>query len=276
MMSRRASYRVGQIAALAMVPATGFAQSMVEPTDGYAVEPIFTIGESIGDYTPPGVLDGLGAYRMGPQVVRVFANHELQNNRGYPYEVGDGQGGTYTLTGSRVSYFDIHRGSRRVIGAGLAYDVIYAHDGQIATDASFLANDFGGLSRLCSSALFEARQFRGAYPDGFPGQAGDDVSEMVDGLHGFFGRGRRGLEDRIYFTGEEDGGGFNAVGGNEWALDPETRSLWAVPALGRGAWENVTEVDTGRTNMVAILLSDDTSPFDADPAAGNGAEAAPL
>ena len=72
----------------------------------------------------------------------------------------------------------------------------------------------------------------------------------------------------------EDGGQFNSVGGAEWALDVTTGDFWASPAFGRGAWENVTELDTGSRHRVAFLLADDTEPFDFD---GDGdSETAPL
>lgn len=233
---------------LVAVPATASShpESMVEGLDGWTVHPIFTVGESIGDYTPPGILDGLGAYKYDSNTIRVLATHELTNSAGYQYEVNDGAGGTFEMTGARVSYFDIDRATREIVDAGLAYDTIYDANGDVATDTGFLSNDFDGFSRFCSAALFEPEQF---------------------------GRGR-GLEDRIFFAGEEDGGNFNGVGGAEWALDPATGEIWALPDLGRGAWENVTVLDTGSRDTVAILLADDTSPFDAD---GDGEnETAPL
>ncbi len=236
------------------------ADSMAVGVNGFDVKPIFTVGETLegttgdlnsttaGDYTPPGILDGLGAYELDDDTVRVFANHELLNFRGYDYEVSDGAGGSFTLDGARISYFDIDKDSHAIVDGGLAYNTIYDANGNIATDNSFLANNFVGFSRFCSGQLFEAHQFGGG----------------------------RGLEDRIYFAGEEDGGFFNSVGGGEWALDPETGNLWHVPAMGRGAWENITELDTGTTDHVAFLLADDSSPFDFDPANSNGDEAAPL
>ena len=60
-----------------------------------------------------------------------------------------------------------------------------------------------------------------------------------------------GLAARIYFAGEETNGG------TEWALDTATGDLWAVPARGLAAWENVTELNTGRTDKVAFLIGDD-------------------
>ena len=237
------------------IPAGTVDSPMIDGFPGYSTMPIFTVGEVIDDYTPPGILDGLGAYEYDSDTVRVLANHELLHFRGYTYELSGNPG--LELTGARVSYFDIDKDTLEVTDSGLAYDTIYDWEGNAPTDKTFLGTPFydsdadtwsgpDGLSRLCSSSYFE------------PGE---------------FGNGR-GLEDGIFFTGEEDGGDFNNVGGAEWALDAATNSLWQLPDLGRGAWENVTVLDTGNSNTVAILLMDDTSPFDVD---GDGVkEAAPL
>ncbi len=82
---------------------------------------IFTVGETIGDYTPPGILDGLGAYKLKGNTVRVLANHELSSSVGYAYDIQD----VSDLTGSRISYFDIDIKTRTVVDAGLAYNTIY-------------------------------------------------------------------------------------------------------------------------------------------------------
>ena len=44
--------------------------------NGYSTSPLFTVGEAIGDYRPPGVVDGLAAYQQNEEVY-VLANHEL-------------------------------------------------------------------------------------------------------------------------------------------------------------------------------------------------------
>lgn len=221
-------------------------QPMVLGEDGWEASEILTIGETINGYTPVGILDGIGAYKLNRRTVRVLVNHELPQNQGYAYDVSDGMGGTFSMKGARVSYFDIDRNTMEIVDGGLAYDTIYDANGDIAEDISFLANNFVGFTRFCSSGLYEPQKF---------------------------GRGK-GLKDRIYFTGEEDGGSFNPVGGAVWALDPEDFSIWHVPAMGRGAWENNTEICTGSKNTVAFILADDTSPFDAD---GDGEkEAAPI
>jgi hypothetical protein len=84
---------------------------MAKGTYGWAVKPIHTVGQTLkgttgalnpttaGDYTPVGILDGLGAYRLNRHTVRVFANHELLSFRGNEYEVSDDGGGTFTMKG---------------------------------------------------------------------------------------------------------------------------------------------------------------------------------
>jgi hypothetical protein len=240
--------------------------------NGYTVSaPLLTIGETFyytdgdlnpstaGAYTPPGILDGLGAYELDKHTVRVFANHELTFGDGYPYDVSNGQGGTFSMTGARISYFDIDKFSKDIVDAGLAYNIVYDANGNIATNTSFLPADQEGFgfTRFCSAVLVDPLEF---------GRKGK-------GHGNAYGAGR-GIEDRIFFTGEETGGSFTGTGGAEWALDVETGAIWAVPAMGRGAWENITQVDTGSKNTVAFILADDQSPFDAD---GDGKEeAAPL
>ena len=250
--------------------------SMAFGLNGYTVSaPLFTVGETFyytdgdlnattaGNYTPPGILDGLGAYELDEHTVRVFANHELTFPDGYPYEVSDGKGSTFQMTGTRVSYFDIDKFSKDIVDAGLAYNVIYDANGNIASDTSFLPADqeSDGLTRFCSAMLVEPLEFA---PNNGKGRGkGRENSSFP-----------RGIVDRIFFTGEETGGRFSGTGGAEWALDVETGELWAVPAMGRGAWENITQVDTKNADTVAFILADDTSPFDFDN--DDVKEAAPL
>ena len=211
--------------------------------NGWTPTTLFTVGENFDGYYPPGILDGLGAYELDEDTVRVLANHELLNFRGYSYMV---PGNGISLKGARVSYFDIDKASRKIVDAGPAYHTIYDANGDIGTQDTIVSfPGFEGLSRFCSS-------------------------QMV--VPGDFQKG--GVEDKIYFTGEEDGGNFNPVGGAEWALDVATNELWAVPAMGRGAWENITAVDARDNDVAAFILADDSSPFDADNDGED--EAAPL
>jgi alkaline phosphatase len=185
--------------------------------EDYTVDPVFTIGETYGGYTPVGILDGLGAYELNENTVRVIANHELSNEVGYAYTLANGT----ELTGARVSFFDIDKDSRAVVDAGLAYDTIINRAGEVVDEASDL--EYMGINRLCSAQLIPAHQF------------GDGI----------------GLEDALFFTGEE------TDGGTEFVLNPETQELIAVPWMGRAAWENVTELNTGTPDKVALLIGDD-------------------
>ncbi|WP_293069765.1 hypothetical protein [Okeania sp. SIO2B3] len=185
--------------------------------NSYETLPLFTVGETIGDYTPPGILDGLGAYELDDDTIRVLANHELRSNVGYAYTLDSGA----ELTGARVSYFDIDKNTLDVVDAGLAYDTIINRDGEVVDEVSDL--EFEGLNRFCSSIYVEGNQFESG----------------------------SGIVDNIYFTGEE------TYGGTEFALDIENNTLHAIPWLGRAAWENVTQLDTGNSEEVGILVGDD-------------------
>jgi hypothetical protein len=194
------------------------APSQLQGLDGWTATPLFTIGESIGGYQPVGILDGLGAQKLGKDVVRVYASHELTSSSGVAYSLANG----LQLKGARISTFDIDRATRTVCGAGLAYDTVYDRLGTVVTQASQI-NETGhvsnGFDRFCSAAFYD----KGAY----------------------------GFADDVFFANEETGNG------SIWALDTKNRTIWACPALGRGAWENVCALDTGCKDRIALLLGDD-------------------
>ena len=230
---------------------TSFKTPMMTTTKGWTTKPLFTVGETLlNNYTPVGVMDGIGAYKKDYKTVRAFVNHELLFFRGSPLTLCASKDCKTTFdlaSGARVSFFDIDRRTKKIVDNGLAIKRVYNANGVLATKREDFLPDFQlGFSRFCS-AQFE------------DGNA--------------FGRGR-GMKNSIFMTGEEDGGNFNNVGGAEWALDPKTGNFWHIPAFGRGAWENVVQLDTGTKSHVAFILADDTSPFDADNDGEN--EAAPL
>jgi endonuclease I len=210
--------------------------------EGYVVNPIWTIGDTLegstgalnassaGNFSPVGTPDGLGAFSLNANTVRVFMNHEIEvpatGSGGYPFTLSNGT--VLNKGGARITYFDIDKTSRRVVDAGLAIARMYDRNGAIVTSPSQL--ELGGLDRMCSASLCEPN---------------------------LFGAGR-GLVDRIYLTGEETSTAFgHPHGGTFWALDTSNGDLWALPDLGRGSWENAALVDTGTTTHVAFLLGDD-------------------
>lgn len=202
--------------------------------NGWSTTPIFTVGEtSANGYLPVGLFDGIGAFPFGPNTAAVLVNHELGADKGYPYTLRNGT----MLTGARVSYFIIERTLDalgqpvvKVKDDGAAIRTIYDRSGQVVTNP-VQVNETGvgmnGFSRFCSS------------------------QSVLAGTYGF--------QDFLYFTGEESSKPGHPHGGTEWVLDAVNRTLWAAPALGRGAWENVTPLETGDPNTVALLLGDDTA-----------------
>lgn len=205
----------------------------VNTDNGWSVDPILTVGEvdsggqsvnatNLG-YEVPGILDGIGAFKLNRDTVRVLVNHEYGDTVGPAYQLANG----LELKGARISYVDINRDNRMVVAAGLAFDTIFGRAGTIVDSADDL--DYAGLNRFCSGSFY------------VPGQ---------------FGRGR-GFADPIYLTNEEQSSAFGGPGGSFWALDPEENTLYALPDLGRGSWENAALLDTGRRDTIALLLGDD-------------------
>jgi hypothetical protein len=195
--------------------------------NGALLTPLWTVGETIpgssGSYTPIGIPDGLGAYKLNSSTMRVLMNHEVGPTAGYSYSLANGT----SLVGSRVSYFDINVSTKNIIDSGMAYTSIVDRAGNAVTDAAQIraSGTTGGFSRFCSSSLYEANEFGS----------------------------NRGFTSRLYFMGEETGSGV------QYAIDTATKTAYALPAFGRGAWENVTTLDTGRSDKVALLLGDDRS-----------------
>ncbi|MFM7408909.1 MAG: phosphatase, partial [Cuspidothrix sp.] len=194
--------------------------SQVKGLNGYTVDPIFTVGDKIGNYVPAGILDGIGAYSLNDTTVRLLVVNEIGATEGYKYTLKNGT----QLPGARVNYFDVDKRTLKIVDSGLAHDTIINRKGEVVDAATDL--EFSGIQRFCSAALFEANQF------------GSGI----------------GLADRIFFSGEETS---SLNGGTQFALDTKTNTLYALPAFGRAAWENVTEINTGRTDKVAFIIGDD-------------------
>lgn len=217
------------LTALVAIPAaaSSYAPMMAGKT-GYSTSAAFTVGETINGYQPIGILDGTAAFNLDENTVRVLVNHETGPNLGYTYQLGNGT----EMAGARVSYMDLDNTSREIVSAGLAYHTVYDRSGELVTDASQInevaGNSSDGFARFCSAQGYAAGEY--------------------------------GFVDNIFFTNEESSvSSGHAHGGSVWALDVDTGVLWAVPALGRGAWENVTAVNSGSRNHVALLLGDDSA-----------------
>ncbi|MGB5952714.1 MAG: alkaline phosphatase PhoX [Ornithinimicrobium sp.] len=198
-------------------------ESMLTPQAGWEVTPISTVGESYNGYTPPGILDGISVFQgqgKGKSKGRMtaYVNHELRTNVGYAYELANGT----SLTGARISAYELQTKTLKVLRAELAYDTIFDVEGREVTDSDQInpVNEGeNGIGRLCSARGIAAGEY--------------------------------GFVDEMHLAGEEQSNGVL------FALDIDSEELWAVPDAGLLAWENVSPVDTGDSDTVALMVGDD-------------------
>ena len=188
--------------AIALVASNSVSAETGEPAQTiglgeWSTDPVFTIGETINGYTPPGIPDGMGAFERNG-VVEILSNHELRAGQGYPYTLANGT----QLTGARVSKLVFDKQTRELVSMSPAYHTIYNRAGEIVDEPGDL--DAEGLNRLCSA--------------------------------GSFVKGQAGFVDDIFLTGEESYGGtefaLDVATGKLWALPWLGRAGWeSVAAL---------------------------------------------
>lgn len=134
-------------------------------------------------------------------------------------------GYTYTLgngtqlAGARITSLIISKETRQLTDIGLAFDTIYNRAGEIVDAPGDL--EFSGLNRLCAA--------------------------------GYVAAGQAGFVDDALLTGEETNGGSGFV------LDVASDTLYAVPWLGRAAWESAAALDIPgiKDTHIALLIGDD-------------------
>ncbi|MSR09816.1 MAG: DUF839 domain-containing protein [Gammaproteobacteria bacterium] len=201
------------------------------PGTGFSAEVLLTTGKVIGSYRPPGVLDGMVALPgKDPRSMDLYVTHELEAGEGQSYRLANGT----ELKGSRITRFRVDRQTRQITSAGLAYREIRDRSGRVVVDAAQLNETSGrgtaGLESFCSASGWSAGEY--------------------------------GFVDLMVMAHEEvtraEG---HPHGGTIYALDVAGETLWALPELGRGSWENsaaLTTPDGGRPDgHVALLLGDD-------------------
>ncbi|WP_107667416.1 alkaline phosphatase PhoX [Cyanothece sp. BG0011] len=207
---------------------TAYPEAQMKGLRGWDTEAIFTIGETINGYTPTGILDGIGAFKLNDTTVRFLVNSELSGGQGYAYDLNtlDGIAGNEVTVpgGARINFFDVDINSKQVIDGGLAFNRIFDRAGNLITDTSQFPIG-ASLNRFCSGMHVDAGTF--------------------------------GFVDDIYFAGEETNGGTEFVLDVASMNSAEGGALYAAPALGRAAWENITPIDPGNENQVALLVGDD-------------------
>ncbi len=201
------------------------------PGTGFSSQVLLTTGESVGDYRPPGVLDGMVAFpAKDPEAMDLFVTHELEASEGASYRLANGT----ELTGSRITRFAVDRKTREITSGRLAYSEVRDRSGRVVANAAQLSESQGrgtaGLESFCSASGWSA--------------------------------GESGFADQLVMAHEEvtrtEG---HPHGGTIYALDVGGETLWALPELGRGSWENSAALSTPDgarpDGHVALLLGDD-------------------
>jgi hypothetical protein len=202
-----------------------------EPGSGFTARVLFSTGDSTNGYPVPGIIDGMVPFASPePGAFSLLVTHELPADAGPAYRLANGT----SLTGARITRFELDRADGHIRSARLAYREIRDRAGRSVTAPAQVSerSDRGtaGLESFCSAAGWPA----GAY----------------------------GFVDAIFFAHEEvtqrEG---HPHGGTIYALDVNGETLWALPELGRGSWENSAALQTpdagARDGHVALLLGDD-------------------
>ena len=181
------------------------------------------------DHAMPGTFDGIGAYMVYEDTLRILSNHETGDAS--ISEVNVDLASLQAAVANMIESGGLG-GQSFVLSARQAYGRWSDDAGATWTPTDSTANT--AFSRFCSGQSYEADTF------------GTD----------------RGFVDQIYVTGEE------VSDGALFALDLVNRDLYLLSGVvgsapgGNGgirldAWENAALVDTGETNYVALLLSPD-------------------
>ena len=181
-----------------------------------------------GSTASRGAYDGLGGY-LSNGTLSIFVNHETSNAVISRVDVDlmkFQQAIDSTTDGGATSF-----PASFVTGMGYAYDRIF--------DGSYHADDDPAPAAVGSPAVVN-----------YSNANFDRFCSGSSYLPHSFGSGR-GFVDPVYITGEE------VSGGRFYAIDQATGTMWEVPDLGLGYWENASLVDTGNATHVAVLLFSD-------------------
>ena len=176
------------------------------------------VGQPVNGFSIPGNIAGISVYKTEQGNNRLLITHDFAADGGVSYQVENG----LFLTGSRFSYLDLDPVTNKPKDAGLPFSIIYDRQGNEVTNASQInenGNGSSGFDHLSISTLF------------------------LSGQYGFY--------DDIMLFGE------GSEEGLAYVMDLQEGEIWAVPALGRGAFYQfaAVEVEEGK---IGLLFGDGT------------------
>lgn len=220
-----------------------------------------------------GVPDGLGAYLVDDDTVRVIVQSESYGPLRYETFKFPVNGGNASFTGSHVQYVDYDRemmskfmstdspASKMVVGMGEMIETAYNLKGELIG-----ARNMSGATQ--TGAHYGNTDAEGKYVVAEEPSEADWFYQSFCSAHmeekHQWGE-RIGLEDDIFFTNEEwhsfeDGEMFIGIGGH--AIDVHSKTAYALGVFGQGGYEKVTEINSQHPDYVAIALSGYNGAFD--------------
>jgi hypothetical protein len=252
-------------------------------------KPLLTVGENFGSFLPTGGIDGMGAYLLDDNTVRVLYNCEGITFGNNPTVLS----GNVKLGGTRVHAIDYDRTKMAAFmeNSTAASDMIknafnvmngktlYNLKGQavqarnrtaggVSPAPHFVNTDKDGVS------VFPANV---NYPVGTTGAWTKPIEEVMNGVDWMLTNGcsadlcmknqwdstSNGLADSMYIWVDEYSFEFvdninkaNAFTGNGlYTTDLATRDTFTIGALGGGGWEKITEFNTGDPRYVGFAVT---------------------
>lgn len=209
---------------------------------GVTIDPLFTVGEtttlstgSVPDgYRLTGIPDGMGAYQDELGMLHVFMNHEFGDSRLQP-----GRNPIHTIPvvgeagfkGAYVTEIILDPQTGAVISADQAFDQAMRWNPETQTFDDFTAEWLD-----LNTNLYKFAKFCSAF------LGGPDV----------------GLLDRMFLTGEEDGGEdltFDGLGGETIVV--VDRVAYALPQMGHFQRENAVVLPTPDISKTYIIIPED-------------------
>jgi len=223
-------------------------------------------GESHGQVFT-GVPDGMGAYLIDDDTIRVIVQSESYGPLKYetwPYSVNDG---TASFTGSHVHYFDLDRdGLSEFMNSGKSGASIIMGFGQVSTKYINLAGELVGPRNpdgaTTTGAHFSNTDATGNYVviNGAPTRA-DWLMQSLCSAHleerHQWGQGI-GFQDDIYITSEEwirYNGGSDFVGISMHAMDLDKGCDYAVGAVSQAGFEKIVEINPQSVDYIILGVS---------------------
>ncbi|MDP4645033.1 MAG: hypothetical protein NWS71_11390 [Opitutales bacterium] len=171
--------------------------------------------------------DGLGAYRQSESVLSVFINHEVG------IDVANDIIGSFSRVDLDVAAL------KDWIALGIPNNT---NSNQVQRPSAVVMSFGLGWSSVDSASVTTAL---------------DNPCSANAWLANTFGEGR-GFADDLYLLGEE------LEAGSIWVMDLSDNKLYQAVDLGAGRWENATPIDTGRTDTIALVISEDRGPVPSD------------